>query len=155
MDIAAFRAWVEGLPAGEASIPYANIEGDFLTPNQMLNAAESNPALWKKVQAVMGDPMQCPSCGYLTNDMSVRICPQCNTRMQATSAVQIDDELAKERFKQRAKEGRVLPVVRMGRLLTPEEQVREIERGDTTMAREAILAERKLQEELERRRLQG
>jgi hypothetical protein len=135
MDVAQFKAWVKSLPPGEANIPYANVAGDFLTPNQMLQAAENNPTLLKNIQAVMGDPMQCPSCGYMTNDMSVRTCPQCRTRMQAVSAVNIDDELAKERFKQRVKEGRVLPVVKMGRLKSPEEQLREVEDPNSTAGR--------------------
>lgn len=150
------QSWVEEMQQlKEGDTPYTRVDGQLFTPNQILQAANSNPELWAKIQAVMGDPMYCPRCEYTTTDMSVQVCPRCGGQMHQV-AMTMDTELLKERFRERVKEGRVLPVYRMRdggcRRVTPEEQLREVEEGVSSEAESILLAERKLLEEMERRR---
>ncbi|MDD3492301.1 MAG: hypothetical protein PHU95_02260 [Candidatus Thermoplasmatota archaeon] len=158
MNISQLSAWVQQMTRlGEADIPYTSVDGRRLTPRQILQAAQSDPILWAKIQAVMGDPMYCPACGYQTPDMTVSACPQCGGRMTPVGMT-LEPDLLKERFRKRVEEGRVPVVHRMhdGEVaaMTPEEQMREVERG-TLEGQAILLAEAKLMEELERRRLAG
>jgi len=116
-------AWVNRMRAiNEADIPYMQVDGKLLTPNDILNEAKGNTPLWQKIQQQLGDP-----------------------------PANISWDLLEKRLEEKIKKGRVPTIYTIGGKLTPEEQLKEI-KNKTTTGWTLLLAEAKLLEELEKRR---
>lgn len=120
------RRWVERMrKLGEDNIPYLVVDGQFLTPNDILREAEANSELWQKIQEQLGDP-----------------------------PMQISWELLEKRFEERVRQGRVPKIYKMGgQEIPPEQQLQEV-KNKTVEGYRILLAEAKLLEELEKRRKQ-
>jgi len=125
MDLAKLERWVEQLrKIGESHMPYVEVDGQMLSPEDLLREARKNSPLWQKARAVLGNP-HLKSVPY---------------------------EVLMKRIEQRAKEGRLLPVATIGgRVLTPQQQLEEIKKG-TRIGQQLLLAEAAFIEELEKRR---
>lgn len=121
MKLEQVREWVARMrQLKEDNIPYLVYNNRFYTPNDILREAENNTPTWQGLQKQLGDP-----------------------------PIEISWELLEERFKKRMEEGRVLPVYKMGKVLTPEDQLKEI-KNKTLTGYNILLAEAKLLEELEK-----
>ena len=116
------RSWFEKMQRlGEADIPVISIAGQLLTPREVLRHAEANDRVWQMIKSEYPnlDPQEFP------------------------------EELLKERIRKKYETGKLLPVYFMGypHILTPEEQLREVEAG-TELGKKLLEAEKKLLQEL-------
>jgi len=118
------RSWFEKMQRlGEADIPALSVAGRMLTPREVLQHAEANDKIWQMIKKQYPD-----------------LDPQ-----------EFPEELLKERIKRKYEAGKLLPVYFMGRphILTPEQQLKEIEAG-TEIGKKLLEAEKKLLQELMR-----
>jgi len=126
MKLEDVRRWVEQMrKLHEDNVPYLVIDGKYYTPNDILREAEANSPLWKKMQEQLGDP-----------------------------PLKLSWSLLEKRIEERVKQGRVPKIYKMGREITPEQQLEAI-RKKTIDGYTILLAEAKLLEELEKRRKQN
>ncbi|GEM_PF-5353273 len=128
MNIQQLQAWVESLrKIGENNIPYLEVDGKMLTPEDLLREAMANSSVWQKAKKLLGNPVPNPK-------------------------LSVSYDLLKKRYEQKVKEGKIYPIATIGgKKLTPEQQLKEIEEG-TLIGQQLLLAEASLIEEIEKRR---
>jgi len=122
MRLEELEEWVQQMRRlGEADIPYLEVDGRMLTPNQILEEARKGSDIFKEVAK------------------------------QMNPHTKVSWELLEKRIETRAKEGRVPTVHKMGRTITPEEQVKEVKQR-TVEGYRNLIAEAELWQEMEERR---
>jgi len=124
MSISKLRIWLRKMEQlGEADIPIIVIDNNFYTPREIYSHAVANDSIWNKI---------------------IRSYPNLDPET-------VPVELLKQRIREKYRKGKLATIYIMDYpyILTPEQQIREIEAG-TELGRKLIAAEEKLVQELTR-----